>query len=397
MSGATGVAITLDQLLLLVGELNDQQGKDTPRDRFRQFLDSSVTALGTVRDYVNVCLNNKGDQYDRALQDLVNHVGRIMGFEVEFGRYSGVVNDIGHDGLWRADGFSIVAEVKKTDAFTIKSATLLGYINSLIDAGRIASADTAMGLYIFGKPVPEMGQLEASILQGGHAQRLRIATVDDVLSLADLVQQQRLSRDEALGLLRPVGVRVGSVVQVLARIAADAPEVTDDAPEEILTTAYSSETKQSVTELTSPLSGGPMYLLTPVSSEDGVSAEATIRSLLDQGVYVFGNRTTGRKSLKAGDKIAFYESGKGVVASADIASTAEQKKVRFVKDPDKYPWAFNVTNVRYFFDQPVILDAALRSLLDRYKGRDPAAPWSWFVQGTRKVSEHDFKILTRTP
>lgn len=285
--------------------------------------------------------------------------------------------------------------MKKIDAYTIESATLLGYINLLIDAGRIASADTAMGLYIVGKPVPEMGQLEASILQGGHAQRLRIATVNDVLSLADLVQQQRLSLDEGLALLRPVGVRVGSVVRVLARIAADAPEGGDDAPEVVLPADDLSKTKQTETEPTLPPSGGPMYLLTPVSSEDGVSAEVTIRSLLDQGVYVFGDRTTGRKSLNAGDKIAFYESGKGVVASADIASPAEQKKVKFAKDPDKYPWAFKVTNVQYFFDQPVILDASLRSQLDRYKGRDPAAPWSWFVQGTRKVSEHDFKILTR--
>jgi hypothetical protein len=252
-----------------------------------------------------------------------------------------------------------------------------------------------MGLYIFGKPIPEMGQLEASILQGGHAQRLRIATVDDVLSLADLVQQQRLSRDEALALLRPVGVRVGSVVQVLARIAADAPDGSEESPEEAPTVGNSGETSQTVTEPTSPPSDSPMHLLTPVSSEDGVSAEATIRSLLDQGVYVFGDRTTGRKSLKAGDKIAFYESGKGVVASADIASTAEKKKVKFVKEPDKYPWAFRVTNVRYFFDEPVILDGSLRSQLDRYAGRDPSAPWSWFVQGTRKVSEHDFKILTR--
>lgn len=95
----SGRPVNLDQLLRLVGELNDQPGTDTPRVRFRQFLDESVTAPGDLRDFVERCLSQKGAQYERALQDLVNHAGRLMGFDVEFGRYTGSVNDIGHDGL----------------------------------------------------------------------------------------------------------------------------------------------------------------------------------------------------------------------------------------------------------------------------------------------------------
>lgn len=390
----SGVAISLDQLLLLVGNLNDQAGDNTPRDRFRRFLEDSVTSLGTVRDYVEACLREKGDQYDRALQDLVNHTGRLMGFDVEFGRYQGVVNDIGHDGLWKADGFSIVVEVKTTDAFSIRTATLLGYINALIDAGKIASADTAMGLYVFGKPLPEMSHLEASILQAGHAQRLRMATVDDVLSLAELRQQNLLTRDEAVALLRPVGVHVGSTVQVLKRIAAGVPPAIEEpAPPDVPPRPVLREDGPR-RQPTGPKSG-TMYLLTPVATEEDISAEQTIRSLLGQGVYVFGERTAGRKDLKPGDKIAFYESGKGVVASADVASRAEKRTIRFVKDAEKYPWAFTVTNVRYFFEEPVVIDAALRAQLDAFAAKDPHGPWSWLVQGTRKITEHDFKVLTR--
>jgi hypothetical protein len=390
-------AISLDQLLMLVGELNDQQGQDTPRDRFRQFLSSSVTAVGTVRDYVQVCLAKKGDQYDRALQDLVNHAGRLMGFDVEFGRYSGVANDIGHDGLWRADDFSVVVEVKTSGAFTIRTATLLGYINSLIDVGRISRADTAMGLYVFGKPDAEISQLEASIIHSGHAQRLRIATADDVLALAELVQRGLLSRDEALALLRPVGVRVGSTVQVLQRIAAGMPSEVDEplsmgSPEPI-PFERTAPRPRKVAEYRP--SSSPMYLLTPVAAEDGISAEETIRSLLDHGVYVFGERTTGRKDLKPGDQIAFYESGNGIVACAEVASQATRKTIKFAKHAENYPWAFDVRNVRYFFDEPVIIDAELRAKLERFQGRDPQSAWGWFVQGTRKVSEHDFRILTR--
>jgi len=37
---------------------------------------------------------------------------------------------------------------------------------------------------------------------------------------------------------------------------------------------------------------------------------------------------------------------------------------------------------------------ALRSKLDAFTGRDPSQPWSWFVQGTKVITEHDFSVLT---
>lgn len=246
-------------------------------------------------------------------------------------------------------------EVKTTDAFTIRTATLLGYINSLIDAGRIPSADTALGLYVFGRPTLNMEQLEASIIQAGHSQRLRTATVNDVLSLAELVQQQLLIHEETIALLRPVGVRVGSTVQILKRLAAGvvaAPPPPAQIDPQVIAPAHETPLPH-----TSKQAADSMYLLTPVTSEAGASADDTIRSLLDQGIYVFGDRTTRRSRLKPGDKIAFYESGKGVVAAAEAASRPERKTVTFAKPTDRYPWAFSVTNVQYFFNNPVILDA----------------------------------------
>ena len=64
-----------------------------------------------------------------------------------------------------------------------------------------------------------------------------------------------------------------------------------------------------------------------------------------------------------------------------------------IKHAEKYPWRFDVTNPRYFFDQPVVIDAALRSTLDAFAKRDPAGPWAWFVQTTRTVSDADFDRL----
>jgi hypothetical protein len=54
-------------------------------ERFRSYLARSAQTIGAVRDYIETCLRTSGPQYHRALQDLVNHTARLIGFEVEFG------------------------------------------------------------------------------------------------------------------------------------------------------------------------------------------------------------------------------------------------------------------------------------------------------------------------
>lgn len=401
----SGMALSLEQLLNLVGELNDQAGSDTPRDRFRRFLDTSITSVGIVRDYVDVCLSHSGQQYNRALQDLVNHAGRLMGFDVEFGRYAGVTNDIGHDGLWKADHFAIVVEVKTTDTFAVRTSTLLGYINALIDVGKIANAESALGLYVYGRPDASLEQLEGAIVHGGYDRRLRIATVDDILSLTELVQEGLLTRDEALSLLRPARVRVSSTVKILQRLASTTPVPSNGSvgsfeeplrEERRASTVPDSVVPEETTVQRQTPEPQRQFLLTPVADEPDASAEETIRALLDHGVYVFGERTTGRGQLKPGDMLAIYQSGKGVVAAAEVASTPEKKKSPYAKHAERFPWEFKVTNVRYFFDSPVVIDVNLRGQLDVFRGRYPAGPWAWLVQGTRRITEHDFRILTRS-
>ena len=141
----------------------------------------------------------------------------------------------------------------------------------------------------------------------------------------------------------------------------------------------------------------PIYLITPVRDEAEATARETLESLLGHDVYVFGDRTTGRSKIKAGDGICFYSSGKGVVADALIASAAERRAVEFAKDPANWPWAFAVRDVRFYFDSPVVIDANLRSQLDAFvgHGHDPNGPWSFLVQGTRYLTAHDFAVLTR--
>jgi len=49
-----------------------------------------------------------------------------------------------------------------------------------------------------------------------------------------------------------------------------------------------------------------------------------------------------------------------------------------------------------YIESPVIIDAALRAQLDAFSNKDETKTWAWLVQTTREISEHDFRLLTRT-
>jgi hypothetical protein len=380
--------LSLEQILDLVGPLDDTLGENTPRERFRRYLANSVRTIGAVRDYLETCLRTSGIPYNRALQDLVNHTGRLIGFEVEFGRYQGVRGEIGHDGLWRAGDLAMVVEVRTTDAYAFKTATLTGYIDQLISAQRIADWAHALGLYIVGRQDAGLMQLQHTIVAEHRTQQLRIATVESILSLAELVQDGHLSQAEAVLLLRPTGVLVDETVQLLARVAAKSSQAPEEEP-------YGGGTPPTVSALQPPsVHEERLYLLTAVASDEVESAQEVITKLLEAGWYVFGERTAGRGRLKPGDRLCFYETGVGVVAEAEVASEPERRTLRYVRQAERFPWAFQVKNPRYFFDKPIVIDAALRGQLDAFKDRDLSGSWAWFVQATRLVTAHDFRLLT---
>jgi hypothetical protein len=140
-----------------------------------------------------------------------------------------------------------------------------------------------------------------------------------------------------------------------------------------------------------------LYLLTAVASDEVESAQEVITKLLQAGWYVFGERTPGRKRLKLGDRLCFYETGVGVVAEAEVASEPERRTLPYVRHAERFPWAFQAKNPRYFFDKPIVIDAALRTQLDALKDREPSGSWGWFVQASRLITEHDFHLLTGRP
>jgi len=371
--------ITLSQVLGLVGKLDDSPGKDTPRERFRRFLRENIKDVSSLRDYVEECLRNTGEQYNYALQDLVNHIGTFLGFEVVFGRYRGVPGEIGFDGHWKSPtGFHIVVEVKKSEVYSTRTSVLVNYIDRLISERRIPDWDHALGLYVIGRPDPSIKQLENSIIAERRERQLRVISVEALLSLAEIKAQYDVSHEDLLNIIRPSTPRIDPIVDVIIRLAS--PSSLEITKEE---------------EKVSEIKGRVNYFLAPAKGDETRTAEDIVRYLVgEKKLWAFGERTPYREVLKPGDKICFYASGKGVVAHAEIATKPEKVKKPEIKELRGYPWIFKLKNVRLYLDDPVILDADLRSKLDVFKKRDQSA-WGWFVHRTQKITEHDFMLLTK--
>jgi hypothetical protein len=258
---------------------------------------------------------------------------------------------------------------------------LTGYIDGLISAKRIPDWDSALGLYVVGRPDTNLRQLENAIIAEKRTAQLRVVSVNSLLSLAEIMNEFDVSHKDILSILRPPGPTIDPLVELMAGLVAQARR------------------EESVPAAALPArevpAGEPAYWLTPVRGNEEQSAEEVVESLVGRAkIYAFGERTPGRRHLKPGDWICFYATGKGVVAHARVASKPKKEKDSRVRDSEAYPWVFKVDETKLYLNSPVPIDQALRDRLEAFKGKEHDKSWAWFVQATRRISEGDFRALT---
>jgi hypothetical protein len=287
-------------------------------------------------------------------------------------------------------------EVKTSETYAIKTATLTNYVDTLISGRQIPDWDHALGLYVVGRPDPEIHQLENAITAERRTHQLRIISVESLLSLAELMTEYDVSHDDVLAVLRPSRPTIDPIVDLMARLVAQR----QTAPLPALDLAAEEPTEGLPTPPdiapTPPITAEVAYWLTPVKADAVQTAEDVIHTLVEQeGIYAFSERTPGRKRFKPGDWIAFYATGKGIVAHAQVTTAPECKPHPRVRHAEQYPWVFSVGNPHLYLEEPIVIDAPLRRQLEAFHNRDEEKTWAWFVQVTRRVTAHDFKVLTR--
>lgn len=247
----------VQQIIAFAGSGKLQDGNDASHE-FRQFL-SLVSSDFLVR-YADECLSGRFDGNGLALQDIVNEVGRRLGFQVTHGRYRGVHGHIGYDGLWQSpENHAIVIEVKTTDAYRLDLDVVAGYRRALIRTGKIQE-DHSSVLIVVGRE--DTGDLEAQIRGSRHAWDVRLMSVDSLLRLLGVkekTEDPRIHQQIRSILIPREFTKLDGIIDIVF-----------SATEDILEPDQAAEEPQTETAEASP-EGGPLERkpkFTPVSFND---------------------------------------------------------------------------------------------------------------------------------
>ncbi len=154
-------------------------------EEFREFLRLVPGEL--LSRYATECLTSSFQGSGFALQDIINQIGRRLGYDVIDGRYRGISSEVGNDGLWHfPDGHAVVVEVKTTDVYTIDLQRIADYRRRIIGTGALTEDDSSI-LIVVGRE--ETPGLEAQIRGSKHAWDVRLISVDALLRLMALRQR----------------------------------------------------------------------------------------------------------------------------------------------------------------------------------------------------------------
>ena len=204
------------------GKLKDDS---EAQGELRQYL--ALVESEKLELYVLQCLESDGDFKDSGfvLQDVVNEIGRRLGFKVENGRYRGKSGENGFDGLWNSKSSgSFVVETKTSAAYTIKLETMSRYRDALVEEGKIKPG--ASILFVVGRQ--DTLALEQQIRGSKLAWEIRIISTD---ALRQLMQVNLASVSEEVEaqihhIFLPMEyTRVDPIVKMMFTTSEDKDEV----------------------------------------------------------------------------------------------------------------------------------------------------------------------------
>ena len=220
---------SIRQLVQMAGDGQVRDDSDCA-SQLREFF--SLTSSEKLSTYISECIEEPFQDSGLVLQDMVNELGRRLGFHVTHGHYRGSPNKIGNDGLWQAQDWSFVVEVKKTDAYQIDLEKIVGDRQSLMDQSEVSGKSSL--LIVVGRA--DTGGLEAEIRGSRHAWDVRLVSIDALIKLVQ-VKEQSVSESvvyQIREILKPIEyTRVDPIIDMLFDIAEDAEtEQIDPAGEE---------------------------------------------------------------------------------------------------------------------------------------------------------------------
>lgn len=225
--GPTVEKYTIEQIVAICGDGKLRDNSEAS-DQLRQFLSQRSTAQLEV--YAQYCLEEKFDRSGLVLQDVINEIGRRLGYQVQNGRYRGAQNQIGFDGLWFDGSAYLVVEVKTTDAYRVNLDTICEYGEKLKD-NHVGSDKKINTLVVVGRQ--DTGDLEAQVRGSRHAWSVRIISIDSLVKLMFL--HEELDDPKLVNQIRTIlhpfeYTRVDNIIDMLFDTQKEADEVLTEPP-----------------------------------------------------------------------------------------------------------------------------------------------------------------------
>lgn len=209
----------LETIVRIAGDGDLKDGSEASKE-FREFL--TLVDSDKLAEFASYCLDTPFQSSGQALQDIVNEIGQRLGFRVEWGRYQGVRNEVGFDGIWFSGEHAIVVEVKTTNAYTINIETIAKYRDRLQELNRISKNSSI--LLVLGREDTDSRPIEAQVRGSIHAWTMRIVGVDALVKLMDinLSTQSNEVLEKIHTILQPFDyTRIDKIVDVVFTTAED--------------------------------------------------------------------------------------------------------------------------------------------------------------------------------
>jgi hypothetical protein len=166
----------IQQIVAICGDGNLVDGSDCS-NQLRRYL--NLQKRQKLAEYANYCLDNSFPKSGVVLQEIVNEIGRRLGYEVKNGRYSGSSREIGFDGLWQEGQAALIVEVKTTDAYRINLDTIVNYaIRCKVED--VTETEPKV-LLVVGRQ--DTGDLEAQVRGSRHAWQVRLVSIESLIKL----------------------------------------------------------------------------------------------------------------------------------------------------------------------------------------------------------------------
>jgi hypothetical protein len=330
------MSVTLDELLSLVGRLDDAPGFDTPRERFRRFLLERVTDVPAARALIEECQRSVGEQHHRALQDLVAVTGRLLQFEVTFGTYEPSADGVRVDGQWRSPGLLDVVLEIKTDQTT--SATMEGMARAMTAAAARAELEPRIGLCVVARQYAALGKIDRALAAVTPDLDIRVVSIRSLLALAAQVSADRLAHAEVVRLLRS-GVALDFVIDLLDRPAPNGQ----------------SSTSMADRGGSAPDHPEPEFWVATITGGEASTPEQLLASVIAER-HVLAISHAGRLPSHQGapgDWVCFFVPRKGIVGHAQLASVIEDS-AKVVRDAGRFSCVYRLAHVTLYERRPII-------------------------------------------